>query len=141
MARTELLQLTEREPAGVNIHLSDANEPQRGREPEPGSDRALEQQVRQLVLLFQAKRGVVEHPTVQVTRLIDLQLADVALEPHQLPGQLLVLQAHVCLRKRNKGHRLLAEGIGRHLWVLSHKASQLWVKRAEQNTHKLCMSS
>lgn len=102
MTMTELLQLAERKPAGVNIHLGDADEPQRGREPEPGSDRALEQQVRQLVLLLQAEHGVVEHPAVQVTRLLDLQLADVAPEPHELPGQLLVLQAHVCLGKRNR---------------------------------------
>lgn len=104
MAVTELLELAEREPSGVDIHLGDPDEPQRGREPEPGSGRALEQQVRQPVLLLQAERGFVEHPAVQVTRLLDLQLADVALEPHELPGQLLVLQAHVCLRKRNNDH-------------------------------------
>lgn len=104
MIMTELLQLAEREPAGVDIHLGDADELQRGREPEPGSDRALERQVRHLVLLLQAERGVVEHPAVQVTRLLDLQLADVAAKLHELPGQLLVLQAHVCLRERNKDH-------------------------------------
>lgn len=104
MTTTELLQLGQRKPTGVNIHLGDADEPQRGREPEPGSDGTLEQQLRQLVLLLQAEGGVVEHAAVQVTRLLDLQLADVAPQPHELPGQLLVLQAHVCLRKRNKGH-------------------------------------
>lgn len=35
---------------------------------------------------------------MQVTRLLNLQLVDVAAEPHELPGQLLVLQAHVRLR-------------------------------------------
>lgn len=104
LAVTGLLQLAEREPSGADIHLGDTDEPQRGREPEPGGDRALEQQVRQLVLLLQAKGGVVEHPAVQLTRLLDLQLADVAAEPHELPGQLLVLQAHLCLGKRSNGH-------------------------------------
>lgn len=72
MTTTEPLQLAEREPAGVDIHLGDADEPQRGWESEPGGDRTLEEQVRQLVLLLQAERGVVEHPAVQVTRLLDL---------------------------------------------------------------------
>lgn len=39
---------------------------------------------------------------MQVTRLLDLQLVDVAAQPHQLPGQLLVLQAHFCLKKGGK---------------------------------------
>lgn len=90
--------LAEREAAGVNVHLGDANEPQRRREPESRGDRTLEQQVRQLVALLEAKGGVVEHAAVQVTRLLDLQLVDVAAEPHELPRQLLVLHAHVRLR-------------------------------------------
>lgn len=88
----------EREAARVNVHLGDADEPQRRRESESRSGRTLEQQVRQLVALLQAKGGVVEHASVQVTRLLNLQLVDVAAEPHELPGQLLVLQAHVRLR-------------------------------------------
>lgn len=103
MTAAELFWLAEREPAGVDIHLGDADEPQRGREPEPGRDRALEQQVRQLVPLLHAEGGVVEHPAVLVARLLDLQLVDVAAESHELPGQLLVLQAHVCLRRRDGG--------------------------------------
>lgn len=94
--------LAERETARVNVHLGDADEPQRGRESEPWSDRTLKQQVRQLVLLLKAKGGVVEHPTVQVTRVLYLQLVDVAPEPHELPRQLLVLQAHVCLMERDR---------------------------------------
>lgn len=88
----------EREAARVNVHLGDADEPQRRRESESRSGRTLEQQVRQLVALLQAKGGVVEHASVQVTRLLNLQLVDVAAEPHELPGQLLVLQAHFRLR-------------------------------------------
>lgn len=99
------LELAEREPAGVNIHLGDADEPQRGRESEPRGDGTLEQQVRQLVLLLQAKGGVVEHPAVQVARLLDLQLVDVAAEPHELPGELLVLQTHVWLGEEQRQPR------------------------------------
>lgn len=103
MTAAELFWLAEREPAGVDIHLGDADESERGREAEPRRDRALEQQVRQLVPLLQAEGGVVQHPAVLVARLLDLQLVDVAAEPHELPGQLLVLQAHVCLRRRDGG--------------------------------------
>lgn len=94
------LPLAERETARVNVHLGDADEPQRGREAEPRGDRTLTQQVRQLVPLLEAEGGVVEHPAMQVARLLYLQLVDVAPEPHELPRQLLVLQAHVCLMER-----------------------------------------
>lgn len=87
----------EREAAGVNVHLGDTDEAQRRRESQSRGGRALEQQVRQLVTLLQAKGGVVEHASVQLTRLLNLQLVDVAAELHELPGELLVLQAHVRL--------------------------------------------
>lgn len=96
------LPLAEREAPGVEVHLGDADEPQRGREAEARRDRTLAQQVRQLVPLLQADGGVVEHPAVQVARLLDFQLVDVAAEPHELPGQLLVLQAHVSLVERER---------------------------------------
>lgn len=96
------LQLAEREAARVNVHLGDANEPQWGREAEARGDGAFAQQVRQLVPFLEAEGGVVEHAAVQVARLLDLQLVDVAPEPHELPRQLLVLQAHVRLRKRRQ---------------------------------------
>lgn len=95
----EALSLAQRESAGVDVHLGDSDKPQRGREAEARGDRALAQQVRQLVPLLQAEGGVVEHPAVQVARLLDLQLVDVTPNPHELPRQLLVLQAHICLQK------------------------------------------
>lgn len=101
--------LAEREAAGVNVHLGDADEPQRRREPESRGDWTLEQQVRQLVALLEAKGGVVEHAAVQVTRLLDLQLVDVAAEPHELPRQLLVLHAHVCLRGGKQNSAVLSK--------------------------------
>lgn len=93
--------LAERETARVNVHLGDADEPQGGREAESWGDGTLERQVRQLVPLLQAEGGVVEHAAVQVTSLLYLQLVDVAPEPHELPRQLLVLQAHVGLMERD----------------------------------------
>lgn len=97
------LPLAERETAGVNVHLGDSDEPKRGREAEPRGDRTFAQQVGQLVPLLEAEGGVVEHAAMQVARLLYLQLVDVAPEPHELPRQLLVLQAHVCLGKRETG--------------------------------------
>lgn len=66
------LPLAEREAARVNVHLGDADESQRGREAEPRGDWTLTQQVRQLVPLLQAKGGVIEHPAMQVARLLYL---------------------------------------------------------------------
>ncbi len=97
----QAVPLAERETARVNVHLGDADESQRGREAEPRGDRTFTQQVRQLVPLLEAEGGVVEHPAMQVARLLYLQLVDVAPEPHELPRQLLVLQAHVCLMERD----------------------------------------
>lgn len=39
---------------------------------------------------------------MQVAHLLDFQLVDVVAEPHELPRQLLVLQAHVCLMERDR---------------------------------------
>ena len=98
--------LAEREPTRVNVHLCDADESQRGREAEARSHRALTQQVRQLVLFLKAEGGVVEHPAMKVARLLDLQRVDVIPEPHELPRQLLVLQAHICLQKPRQDTRM-----------------------------------
>lgn len=96
------LPLAEREPARINVHLCDTDESQRGREAQARGHRAFTQQVRQLVPLLEAKGGVVEHPAMQVARLLDLKLVDVAPEAHELPCQLLVLQAHVGLQRRTQ---------------------------------------
>lgn len=100
LPQTVSQSLAKREPSRVNVHLGDADEPQRGGEAEPRGDGTLTQQVGQLVPLLHAEGGVIEHPAVLVARLLDLQLVDVAAEPHELPRQLLVLHPHVCLMER-----------------------------------------
>lgn len=90
--------LAEREAARVDVHLGDPDESERGGQAQARGDRALAQQVRQLVALLEAKGGVVEHAAMRVARLLDLQLVDVVSEPHELLRQLLILQAHVCLQ-------------------------------------------
>lgn len=92
------LRLAQREPPRVDVHLGDADESERGREPELRRDGALAQQVRQLVLLLQAEGGVVQHAAVQVARLLDLQRVDVAPEAHELTSQVLVLHTHISLQ-------------------------------------------
>lgn len=96
------LPLAERESARVNVHLGDSDKSQRGREAEARGDRAFTQQVRQLISFLEAKGGVVEHSAMQMARLFNLQLVDVTPKPHELPRQLLVLQAHIRLRKRRQ---------------------------------------
>lgn len=93
--------LAQRETARVYVHLGDADESQWSREAEARGHWALAQQVGQLVPLLETKRGIVEHPAMQVARLLNLQLVDVVPKPHELPRQLLVLQPHVCLQKNN----------------------------------------
>lgn len=97
--------LAEREAARVYVHFGDSDEPQWGWEAESRGDRALVRQVRKLVLLLQPVGGVVEHPPMQVTRLLDLQHVYVAPQLHELPRQLLVLPAHVCLQMQARGRK------------------------------------
>lgn len=87
----------QREPARVDVHLGDPDELERRGEAEGVDKGEITEEIRQLVPLLQLIRGVVEHALVEVAGLLDLQLVDVAAEAHQLPGQLLVLQAHFCL--------------------------------------------
>lgn len=102
LPEVRLLPLAQRETPRVYVHLGDADESERGREAEARGHWALAQQVRQLVPLLETKGGVVEHPAMLVARLLNLQLVDVDPEAHELPRQLLVLQPHVCLQRRNK---------------------------------------
>lgn len=100
LPEVRILPLAQRETSRVYVHLGDADESEWGREAR--GHWAFAQQVRQLVPLLKTKGGIVEHPAMLVARLLNLQLVDVDAEQHELPRQLLVLQPHVCLQKRNK---------------------------------------
>jgi len=93
----------QREPARVDVHLGDPDELERRGEAEGADEREVAEEVGELVPLLQLVRGVVEHALVEVAGLLDLQLVDVAAEAHELPGQLLVLQAHFCLKRKTEG--------------------------------------
>lgn len=87
----------EREPSGVDVHFGDANELEWRGKAERGCQGGVAEEVGQLIPLLQLKGRVVEHPAVQAAGLLDLQLVDVSSEAHELPGQLLVLEPHLCL--------------------------------------------
>lgn len=70
--------LTEGEASRVYVHLSDPNQSERCWQTKPRCNRTIAQKIRELVVLLQAKRGSVEHSSVQVARLLDLQFVDVA---------------------------------------------------------------
>lgn len=94
---------TQREPAGVDVHLGDPDELERRGEAEGAHEGEVAEEVGELIPLLQLVRGVVEHALVQVAGLLDLQLVDVAAKAHELPRQLLVLQAHFCLKHKMEG--------------------------------------
>lgn len=112
LPEVQSLPLAQREATRVDVHLGDADEPQWGREAEARGHWAFTQQVGQLVPLLETKGGIVEHPAMQVARLLNLKLVDVVPEPHELPRQLLVLQPHVCLRKRRERRREAKRTVG-----------------------------
>lgn len=93
----------QREPSGVDVHLGDPDELERRGEAEGAHEGEVAEEVGELVPLLQLVRGVVEHALVQVAGLLDLQLVDVAAKAHELPRQLLVLQAHFCLKHKTEG--------------------------------------
>lgn len=92
----------EREPSGVDVHFGDANELEWCGKTERGCQGGVAKEVGQLIPLFQLKGSVVKHPPVQAAGLLDLQFVDVSSEAHELPGQLLVLEPHLCLKGRGQ---------------------------------------
>lgn len=111
----------QREPAGVDVHLGHPDELEGRGEAEGAHEREVTEEVGELVPLLQLVGGIVQHALVQVARLLDLQLVDVAAQPHQLPGQLLVLQAHFCLQQ-GEGTGFLAVN-----WLLDATATLAFV--------------
>lgn len=100
----------EREPSGVDVHFGDANELERCGKAEGGCQRGVAEEVGQLIALLQLIGSIVEHPPVQAAGLLNLQLVDVSTEAHELPGQLLVLEPHLCLE--GQGQTWVSRGVG-----------------------------